>query len=153
MTVGALVANAGLLWLIAAAALAGAELAVPGVFLIFLAVAAAATGVAVLALPALPLVAQLGSFAAWSIAAVAIGQRWYRNYPVNTSDPLLNDRGARLIGEVVTVVEPIVEGEGRVRVGDGEWTALGQSLPAGARATVTGLRDGKLLIKPLPPAS
>ena len=153
MTLEGLAANAGFLWLIAAALLAGAELAVPGVFLIFLAVAAAATGIAVLALPALPLVAQLGSFAAWSVATVAIGQRWYRSYPVNTADPLLNDRGARLIGEVVTIVEPIIGGQGRVRVADGEWPALGDDQPAGARATITGIRDGKLLVAPLPPAA
>ncbi len=151
MTLETLAANAGLLWLIAAMLLAGGELALPGVFLIFLAVAAAATGLATLALPALPLIAQLGAFAAWSMVAVAIGQRWYRKYPVDSSDPMLNDRGARLIGEVVTVVAPIVDGEGRVRVADGEWTALGQDLPASARATITGIRDGKLLITRLPP--
>lgn len=145
-------ANAGLAWLIAAALLAGAELIMPGVFLIFLAIAAAATGVALFALPGLPIAAQLASFVAWIVASVTIGLRWYGTAAAVSADPLLNDRGARLVGDVVTVVVPIADGEGRVRVGDGEWTALGEPLPAGSRAIITGIRDGKLLVAPLPPA-
>lgn len=143
-----LAANAGLAWLIAAVIMGGAELAAPGVFLVFLAIAAAMTGLAVLALPALPPALQLISFAAWSGVTIAIGKRWYTDYPVATSDPLLNDRGARLIGAIVTVVEPISEGEGRVRVGDGVWTARGPDAAAGARLRVTGLDSGVLLVEP-----
>lgn len=152
MTPDWIAANAGELWLLAAVLLGGAEIVVPGVFLVFLAIAAAATGAAVLALPALPLAAQLGSFAAWSIATVAIGQRWYRRFPVASADPMLNDRTARLIGEIVTVSRAIEQGEGRVRVGDGEWTAIGVDTAMGARVTITGVRDGKLLVAPPPPA-
>ncbi|MFA5988538.1 MAG: NfeD family protein [Sphingomonas sp.] len=141
-------ANTGLVWLLAAAILAGAELAAPGVFLIFLAAAAAITGLATLALPALPITAQLASFTVWSAIAVAIGQRWYRAYPIDSADPLLNDRGARLIGEIVTVTEAITDGEGRVRVGDGEWNASGTDAQPGARLRVTALHNGKLIVVP-----
>ncbi|MBS0282863.1 MAG: NfeD family protein, partial [Proteobacteria bacterium] len=85
-------------WLAAAILLGIAELLIPGIFLIFLAVAAAITGLALFALPELPLIAQVGSFAAWSIVSVTIGRRWYRDYPLETSDPMLNDRAARVIG-------------------------------------------------------
>ena len=142
--------NAGLIWLIVAAILGGAELAVPGVFLVFLAIAAALTGIALLALPALPVIAQLVSFTIWSGLAIAIGKRWYSDYPVATADPLLNDRAARLIGEIVIVVEPVSAGEGRVRVGDGIWSARGPDAAIGARMRVAGVRDGILRVEAMP---
>ena len=62
-----------------------------------IAIAAAITGLAALALPiGLPL--QLLLFAALSIVAVYAGRRWYVDHPVASTDPLLNDRAARLIG-------------------------------------------------------
>ena len=83
-----------MLWLAAAILLAIGELFIPGVFLIFLAAAAAITGVASLVLADLPVAAQLVSFAVWSGVTVAIGKRWYRDYPVDSADPLLNDRAS-----------------------------------------------------------
>ncbi|MBH1999286.1 MAG: NfeD family protein, partial [Sphingomonadaceae bacterium] len=112
-------------WLVFAALLGIAEVMIPGVFLIWIAIAAAITGLVALALPiALP--AQLLLFAALSIAAVWGGRRWYVDNPVASTDPLLNDRTARLIGQSVTVVEAISGGEGRVKVGDSVWTARGE---------------------------
>ncbi len=138
-----------LLWLAAAVVLGIAELLVPGVFLIFLAIAAAVVGVALLALPDLPLAAQLGAFAVWSVVTVLIGRRWYVDYPVETSDPLLNDRAARMVGEIVTVSVPIVAGSGRVRVGDSEWPAAGPDAEAGTRMRVVKVTGGIVSVEPL----
>ncbi len=142
--------DAGLWWLIAAVVLAVTELLVPGVFLIFLAIAAAITGAITLFFPDLPAGGQLIGFAAWSAVTVLIGKRWYRDYPVETSDPMLNDRVARLIGQTVTVVTPITGGQGRVRVGDGEWSAFGEDAPAGAQVRIVGARDGALVVETPP---
>jgi membrane protein implicated in regulation of membrane protease activity len=139
----------GLWWLAAAAMFAIAEMLVPGTFLIFLAAAAAFTGLATLALADLPIEGQLASFAIWSAVTVLVGRRWYRDYPVETSDPALNNRIARLIGEVVEVTDPIAGGHGRVRVGDGTWPALGPDAPSGARVRITGLVDGRLTVEPI----
>ncbi len=144
--------NPGGWWLIAAMLLGGAELLVPGVFLIFLALAAAVTGVFLLVFPELPLAAQLLSFSAWSVVAVLVGRRWYRDNPVDSSDPKLNDRIARLLGETVTVVQAIDGGTGRVRVGDGEWIARGPDSPVGARVTVVGVDGATLKVVALPPS-
>jgi membrane protein implicated in regulation of membrane protease activity len=138
-------------WLILAVVLGGAELLVPGVFLIFIAIAAAITGLASIALPGLPLVGQLLSFAIWTAVTILIGRRWYHDYPVATTDPMLNDRAARLIGEIVTVAQTIEQGRGRVRLGDGEWMALGPDLPVGARARVVGVEETAVRVEALPP--
>lgn len=139
-----------LLWLIAAAVLGVAELVVPGVFLVFIAIAAACTGVIALLFPALPLGGQLLGFAAWSLVTVLLGRRWYREFPVESADPLLNDRVARLIGEIVPATEPVSDHGGRVRVGDGEWPARGPDAPAGALVRIVGARGATLLVEPLP---
>lgn len=137
------------LWLIAGVLLATAELLIPGVYLVFFALAAAITGAIALLFPELSLGGQLAGFAAWSLAVVLIGKRWYRDFPVATSDPLLNDRVARLIGETVTVVQAIEGGQGRVRVGDGEWIAQGPDQPAGARVRITGAAGSSLTVEPV----
>lgn len=131
--------DGGYAWLMLAAVLGIAELAVPGVFLVFVAIAAAITGLLALLFPALTLPAELVVFGAWSVVTVVVGRRWYADYPVETADPMLNDRAARLIGQVVTVVDPIVGGVGRVRIGDGEWTARGPDLPPGSAARIVGV--------------
>jgi len=136
-----------LIWLGLALVLGGAELLVPGVFLIFLAIAAAVTAAIGWAVPGLPLGAELAAFGVWSVVAVLIGRRWYREYPLDSEDALLNDRTARMIGQVVRVEAAIVDGHGRVLVGDGGWPASGPDLPVGARARVTAVRDGVLLVE------
>lgn len=148
-------AEPGALWLFAAAMLAGIELAVPGVFLVFLAVAAAITGVFTLLFPDLDLAGQLGSFAVWSAVSVAIGRRWYGGDAVASSDPMLNDRAARILGATVVAVTEFSDGEGRVRLADGEWPARGANMPLGARARVTAVDGLTLIVEPLnlPPVS
>ena len=136
-------------WLIAALVLGIAELAVPGVFLVFLAIAAAVTGAAVFALPDLPVAAQLAAFAVWSAVTVLIGKRWYRDYPVEGGDPLLNDRSARLVGQVVMVETALVGGHGRVLVGDGSWPARGDDASVGTRVKIVAVVDGEVVVEPI----
>ena len=141
-------------WLLAAAVLGILEIFAPGIFLIWMAAAAAITGVLAAMLPiALPF--QLAIFGLLALAAVYSGRRYYDANPVDSADPLLNDRTARLIGQSVTVVTAIENGEGRVKVGDSVWAARGPDAPAGARLTVTGAEGACLRVGPaasLPPA-
>jgi inner membrane protein len=124
-------------WLVFAALLGIGEVIVPGVFLIWVALAAAVTGLIALALP-LSLPVQFFAFAALCLVAVWGGRRWYAANPVNSQDPLLNDRTARLTGEIVTVVEAIEAGRGRVKVGDSVWSCRGPDAPVGSRVKVVG---------------
>src|SRR5690349_19907079 len=119
----------GWLWMIGGVLLLAAEILLPGIFLVFIGAAAVATGVFAL-LFGLGLPAQLALFALYTFVAVMIGRRFYANVDSDSSDPLLNDRAARLVGRVVTVVEPVDMQGGRVRVGDSEWSARG--LPTAA---------------------
>ena len=134
------------LWLIAAAVLGIAEMIVPGAFLMWIGLAALVTGVATLLLP-LPEIAQFGLFAVVSIAAVYAGRRYLAANPITSVDPLLNDRAARMIGSIVTAVEPIDALQGRVKAGDSVWSARGVDAAIGERLRIVGVEGGVLVVE------
>jgi membrane protein implicated in regulation of membrane protease activity len=136
------------IWLIAAIVLAIAEIVAPGFFLIWLAAAAGATG-AVAFLLDLSVPMQALVFAIASLLAVYAGRRYMEANPARSPDPMLNDRTARLVGEIVIVVEPIGDGSGRVKVGDGVWNATGPACPSGAKVRVTGAKGATLVVEPV----
>ena len=148
MTLGSITLEPHWWWLIIAVILGVLEIVIPGVFLIWLAAAAAITGLVALFV-GVPLAAQFLMFAVLALLATYVGRRWYLANPVTSSDPLLNDRAARLVGEVVTVAVAIAGGEGRVRVGDGEWPARGADAPVGARVRIAAVEHGTLIVEPL----
>ena len=133
----------GWLWLIGGVVLLIAEVIAPGFFLVFIGAAAILTGLFAV-LFGFGLAPQLALFALYAVIAVLIGRRFYANQSSDSADPLLNDRAARLVGKVVTVVEAVDEHGGRVRVGDSEWSARGGPAASGERVRITGI-DGNCL--------
>ncbi len=142
-------------WLIGGVVLLIAEVIAPGFFLVFIGAAAIATGLATLLLP-VGLAIQLALFAILAIAIVRIGgRRAYASRYDHSTDPLLNDRIGRLLGRVVVVVEPVDANGGRVRVGDGEWSARGGPAAAGERVRIVDVDGNCLKVEAehrLPPA-
>jgi membrane protein implicated in regulation of membrane protease activity len=134
-------------WFILAILLACLEIAAPGAFMIWLAGAALATGLLTL-LPGVGWEVQLAVFALLAIASVVGGRSYLARHPTPSADELLNRRAARLVGELVTVVEPIRGGEGRVQLGDSPWLAAGPDMPAGARARILRVEGSRLHVEP-----
>ena len=144
----------GWLWMIGGVLLLIAEIIAPGFFLVFIGAAAIAAGLFTVLFD-LGLAGQLALFALYAILAVTIGRRVYAHQNVDSADPLLNDRAARLIGRSVTVVEAVDDHSGRVRVGDGEWSARGGPAAPGDRVRITGIDGNCLRVeaeRALPPA-
>lgn len=144
----------GWLWMIGGILLLIAEIIAPGFFLVFIGVAALATGAFTL-LFGMPLAFQLILFTIYALVAVMIGRKVYANQAADSSDPLLNDRVARMVGKSVTVIEAVDEHSGRVRVGDSEWSARGGPGRPGERVRITGVDGNCLLVEPerqLPPS-
>lgn len=135
------------LWLIGGVVLLIAELIAPGFFLIFIGVAAIATGIAALLLPiSVPL--QLGLFALLAFLAARFGgRRAYAARYDHSPDPFLNDRARRLLGQVVVATEPINANGGRVRVGDGEWSARGGPAAPGDRVRIVDFEGNCLKVE------
>jgi inner membrane protein len=131
-------------WLALGLVLAIAEMAIPGVFLIWLAGAALITGMVTWLVPiGMPL--QIVLFAVLAIVSVFAGKRYLRDNPIDAADPMMNDRGARLVGENVLVTHVIEGGSGRVKLGDSEWLVHGPDAEPGTRMRVTG-HDGAVLL-------
>lgn len=146
--------DAGWLWLIGGVLLLIAEVIAPGFFLVFIGAAAIAAGLFTV-LFGLGLEAQLALFALYAVLAVMIGRRAYARAGSSASGLFLNDPARRLVGRVVTVVSPVDEHQGRVRVGDGEWSARGAPAAIGERVRITGVDGNCLTVEPeraLPPA-
>lgn len=135
------------LWLIGGVILLIAEIIAPGFFLVFIGAAAIATGAFTL-LFGLGTASQLALFALYAVIAFMVGRKVYANQNVDSTDPLLNDRSARLVGKVVTVIAEVDEHSGRVRVGDSEWSARGGPGRPGERVRITGVDGNCLLVEP-----
>lgn len=135
--------NASWLWLIAGLLLSIAEIVAPGFYLMWVGFAALLTAAA--AAFGLGFAGQFVLFAVLSVLTVYIGRRYFQTNAIKSEDPLLNDRGARLVGSVVTAVEPVDATGGRVKVGDSIWSARGTPAQAGERLRVTAC-DGSVLI-------
>lgn len=131
-------------WLAIGLVLAAAEMAIPGVFLIWLAGAAIITGLLVWLLP-ISLPVQVVIFAALAIISVFTGKRYLAANPVTSADPMLNDRGGQLVGDNVVVSHAIDGGKGKVKHGDTEWLAKGPDAEPGTRMRVSG-HDGVTLL-------
>ena len=138
--------EAGWLWMIGGIVLLIAELLAPGFFLVWIGAAALITGVFALLFD-IGTAGQLALFALYSAISVYAARRWYEGRPVETEDPMLNDRSARLLGRSATVVEPVDRHGGRVRLGDSEWTARGGPAQAGDRVRITGVEGNCLLVE------
>ena len=144
----------GWLWLIGGVLLLILEVIAPGFFLVFLGAAAIATSLFTV-LFNLGAAAELALFALYSVIAVLVGRRFYANRTADSTDPLLNDRAGRLVGKVVTVVATVDDQNGRVRVGDSEWSARGGPAAVGERVRITGVEGNCLTVEAhrvLPPA-
>ena len=130
-------------WMIAAAILFVLELVAPGIFFIWFGVAAVVTGLIVFRYD-ITWQWQLIWFCGLSFASAFLAYKFLRKHPLETDQPLLNDRAAQLIGQNFDLVDPIVNGRGSIHSGDTIWRVEGPELPKGARIKVVGA-DGVLL--------
>ena len=133
-------------WLSLGLLLGVAEMVAPGFFLMWLGLAALIVGGLDYFLP-ITVAYQVAMFAILSVLTVFAGKKFLQKNPIETEDAKLNDRGARLTGEIVTVVEAITNGHGRVKVGDSVWSARGVDAAIGSRVRVTGADGAVLLVE------
>jgi len=135
------------IWLSIGLALAALEMVVPGVYLIWLALAALITGALTFVLD-LGLAVQVTNFIFLSLIVAFSAKRWLRDRPIDSVDPLMNDRQGRMIGQTAVVTQALEGGSGRVRYGDSEWSARGPDLAIGVRVRITGADGTRLIVEP-----
>lgn len=135
-------------WWVLGATLLILEILAPGVFFVWLALAAFALGLLVFVVPLMPVLIQLLLFAVLCVVSVLVGRRYVNRLALGGHEgDLLNTGASRLVGRTVTVTAPIVNGVGRVRVGDSDWRATGPDTPAGASVLIVSAEGTTLIVR------
>jgi len=136
----------GLIWILGGLLLLLAELALPGIFLLWVGLAAIGTGLVLLAMVLEP-VATAGLFIALLAAGIAVALR-LRSRPAPAS---VNHPESGLVGRH-GVLLPREPGGLRVRIGDSDWPARlprDVKVPEGeVRVRVEGVAGTTLVVRP-----
>ena len=136
-------------WFSAGAILMVLELLTPGIFFMWIGFGAFITGIIAAIFPsATP--ALLGFiFAILSVISVFVGKKIMLKKTGN-EETGLNNRMAQYIGQVYQVYEPIVDGRGKISVGDTLWLAAAQTdIAANTPVKVIGVRGTTLEVEPV----
>jgi membrane protein implicated in regulation of membrane protease activity len=133
-------------WAVLAAVLGAAEMHVPGAYFIWIALGAAATCGADAFLE-LSLEAQIFSFALASAISCAVGYFVYRYADLPRRGEHLNQRDLLMVGARGIVFADIVNGQGKVKLGDTVWIAEGPSLSEGDPVIVRSVRGSRVVVE------
>jgi membrane protein implicated in regulation of membrane protease activity len=135
-------------WWALAAVLLVCEMMLPGVVFLFLAVGAAVAGLMLLIATDVSIEIQLFVFAIVSVVSAICLRRYLRGLqPIRST---LNARGESLVGQIFVLDQPILNGRGRIKLGDGSWSVTGPDMVAGAKVRVTAVSGTELRVEPAP---
>ncbi len=124
-----------------------AEILVPGIFLMWFGLAALLTGVVDWLFPALAWQWQMVIFAALSLALVfGLRPLVTRRLKEETDHPDLNRRLHSLVGQTATLVQPIENGHGKVKIGDTFWRVTGPDLPRDTKVKVVDVDEKSMAL-------
>jgi len=135
-------------WACLALLLIAAEVIAPGVFMLWLGMAAGVVFAVVLLVPGIPRPLQALGFIVLSFAFIAVYRRYFRKRDELSDQPLLNRRAEQFVGKVFVLDSAIVNGFGKIKVGDALWTVAGPELAAGSRVRVTAADSMVLTVVP-----
>lgn len=131
-------------WLVLGVALAIIEVFAPGAFFLWLGISAAVVGSILWLIPGMSWELQVLMFAILSIASVVVARRYLKAHPLETDLPNLNQRGQQYVGRVFTLIEPVVNGRGKIQVDDSTWKITCEDCDAGTKVRIDGV-DGVVL--------
>ena len=134
-------------WWVVAILLFILEVFSPAAFFVWIGLAAGIMGFVVLAMENLAWQTQAFIFAPLAVVCVAAGRTWFKRHPIETDEPALNRRGHALVGRVFEVDQAIIDGVGRVRVGDSTWKVKGPDTAKGERVRVIDVESTTLKVE------
>lgn len=123
------------------------EIMAPGFALIWLGLAAILVGGMLLVWPFMDLQLQVLSFAIFSVLSVVVWYRWMKNGQEPSDQPGLNRRAEQYIGRRAYVAEAIINGRGRIKLGDSTWSAKGPDVDVGRMVEIIGAEGALLEIR------
>lgn len=138
-----LAANGSWSWIVAGLVLLALEIFVPGGFLLWLGISGMVVGMITLLTPlSWPL--QWLIFGVLALVTITLWIRFNRNRQSVSDRPYLNRRADRYVGHEAVLEQAILQGFGRIILGDTVWRVAGPDLPAGTRVRIVG-SDGNVL--------
>ena len=136
-------------WVIAGIILLLFELIIPGVYIMWFGCGALLTALTVFCV-------KWSAFALWetqiivfllfSIILVVIARIFFRR-DKETDQPLLNLRTTQMVGHSTKLHEPIVNGQGHIRIDDTIWRVKGPDLPMGTIVKIVDFYDGAFKVE------
>lgn len=142
-----LLANPWWLWLTLGGVLLAAEMLGTNGYLLWSGIAAMLVALLVWLVP-MPWEWQGLSFALLTILSALWWYRWLKGREGRRPASPLNQRGQQLIGRRLTLDDPIVNGFGDVRIGDGHWRVQAkEDLPAGSHIVVVAVEGITLQVE------
>lgn len=130
-------------WWVTAALLVFAEMILPGVFFVCVGIAAATVGLVLVQAPELSIGDQSLIFAVAGIATSVL-YAWItlpRRRRMAQAREQIDEPSEKLVGRRFSLVQPIVNGWGKISVGDGELAVTGeQDAPVGSTVKVTAAK-------------
>lgn len=134
-------------WVVGGLILIALEIVVPGVFLLWIGLGAIAAGAIVAAFGIVSWEIQCLIFVPLAFISLFLGRK-YIVKAAPAEDTTLNRRLASYVGRRAEVTQAIVNGKGRIRLGDTLWIVQGKDCPAGTMVTVTGVAGSELVVEP-----
>ncbi|ACV27706.1 NfeD family protein [Kangiella koreensis] len=136
-------------WLVFGLVLLILEIFAPGAILLWFGLGALAVGVFQLLMPGLmPPEIQWLVFSVLSVASLILWKQYAQKHKLDQDDDSgsLNQRSKSLIGREFNLSNAIVNGVGKVRVGDSYWRVEGPDLPEGQKVKVVGFEGATLKV-------
>ena len=118
-----------------------------GGYLLWAGIAGIIVGVLTFLIPGLSWTLQLPLFGVLAILTAVYWWRRQRGTVDSGDQPNLNRRGHELIGRTFIVQQAIVEGRGKIKVGDSVWMAVGPDAPVGTPVRVTAQNGAVLSVE------
>ena len=137
-----------ILWACLALLLIAAETMAPGLFLLWLGLAAGVVFFIVWALPDLHMLGQVVLFVVASFVSIAVYVKFFRDKESASDQPLLNRRGEQLVDKIYNLETAIINGQGRVKIGDAFWTVQGPELPVDTAVRIVAVDSMGLRVIP-----
>jgi len=136
-------------WAVAGIILMVLEILAPGAVFLWFGIAAIVVSIIKAIIPGLGWEMQLAIFSILSVVSI-IGWRLFfkKNPPAHDPDSdSLNRRGSEFLGRKVDLAKDIVDGVGKVKLGDTMWRVEGPDAPKGTSVEVVDSRGSSLVVK------
>lgn len=132
-------------WWILSGVLLVIELLAPSTFFLWIGMSAASVGLLIFFVPVIRFEVQLLIFSIASLISVIISRYIFSQAQARDGgNSTLNRRGSEYIGRIFTLEQPIINGSGKLNIGDSSWLVEGADCPAGTRVKVLGLNGIRL---------